>query len=81
MSKPLVKYAGYEDPRAKTARNATERAHLETRIETAARMFSEGRDTLDISQQFHCSEARILEWLTVARSKRLGLPDPYGFRR
>lgn len=71
----LVKYAGYEDPQI--ARAA---AGIERRINTAYELFKAGHDTLDIARRFHCSEARILQWVNEARSELRNLPSPYEAR-
>lgn len=74
----LIKCAGYEDP--KIARAANRSAGIQRRIETACDLFDSGLDTLDISLLFHCSEARVLQWLNEARSARRNLPSPYEAR-
>lgn len=40
-------------------------------------MFRAGRDTYNIALAIGVDESRVLEWISIERSDRLGLPVPY----
>lgn len=75
----LVEYAGFDPDDA-----------IETRLRDLKRQnpyavqayhrFLGGEDTADLAKAFSVPEARVLEWVNVARSNRLGLRSPYGRR-
>lgn len=42
--------------------------------------FMAGKDTLELSAKYKVSEARMLQWISVERSRRHGIASPYGAR-
>ncbi len=45
--------------------------------QAAYNRFCKGKDTLTIAEEMGQMERTILKWISVERSRRLGLPDPY----
>jgi transposase-like protein len=60
----LIPFAGRESPVA-------------TKMENAYRRSLSGADTSQIARHYKCSEATILKWVNIERSRKLGLPVPY----
>jgi len=52
--------------------------HRRTRSQMAYDLFRLGNDTADLAARLEVQEATILRWITYERSRRLGLPNPYG---
>ena len=52
-----------------------------TRPQRAYRMFLAGADTADIAKRIGRHERTVSRWITVERSKRLGLPIPQLVKR
>lgn len=71
--KMLVPFVGHDAVDQPFDRHAARRAQAYSR-------FKSGADTLQIARAFRVREATILKWISIERSRRLGLPDPYEAR-
>jgi hypothetical protein len=74
----LVAYAG-KDPTevpVYVSENSFLLRQSGTRPQRAYRMFLAGADTADIAKRIGRHERSVLRWITIERSKRLGLPLP-----
>lgn len=70
----LVQFAG-KDPDEKPFSASDTRHSL--RRSRAYDMFNLGYDTTVLAKRFQVTEATALRWVSIERSKRLGLPSPY----
>jgi len=73
----LVPYAGMERWKQPLVKRAPTRRRR-TRSQMAYDLFRLGNDTADLAVRLDVQEATILRWITYERSRRLGLPHPYG---
>lgn len=81
MSRPLVKYAGYDLDEA--LRNMPKRDKRRSRQVNgrAFALFNQGFDTFDIAAILCITEARALRIITRSRCLARGLPSPYEVRK
>lgn len=77
---PLVPVRRVAKPKAEPKPKREQREPFQSRSARAYLMFSLGRDTLDIAEALKASEAHVLRWISIERSKAKGLPKPYEVR-
>lgn len=75
----LIPFAGQDPDEPPLSVPETKYLHRKshTRPEMAARLFSMGHDTFDLSRRFKREEQTVQRWITVERCKARGLPNPY----
>lgn len=90
MSTALVRYAGFDPDEAELGKHRArspeeQQAYLQRqRRRKAIRayvMFKAGQDTLQIATAMDRKESTILRWISIARSQKRGLPQPYEAKR